>query len=450
VNILYISYGLFFLMYIPNNHHHVKVSLHSTNEVEIKIYSKLEQQRNQRVRYEVTMLTPHCLDACSREAFMDFVRIRSRVGINCGWSLRKVVEAYTADFDDFVKILEESPQDIAENMICLMGCTLKSSIRRSVVGACPSKEMEKIIELIAKMQVRVVGSVVLARLEEFILRAIHITASRMAINDSAACEIATFAQERLESMGVFSTAAYSYQWHCLKHYFYSHIMLEHKIIAPSWFWTDVMGTLAAGLAMSVAVLLAWIAQKYSNESLYTLSIALILGYMIKDRIKEWVKRKGATMFKLPNRMMNLQLLNSTTVAMADEWYDITEVRSECCLKEFKITRDLQMFDRGYDFTTSNAAGHAQLVQVIRMNLSIFRERIPSTHDSYVVIETGVPKALECKLMYPIKFKLRISLLKNNYHRPRYSTSTSDAEASVKNSIFEQEYVANLDIDGLKL
>ena len=239
---------------IPN--YEVNVSLRSNNEIEFKIYSG----SGRRVRYEVTMMTPHCLGLFSRESLMDDVRIMTRIGINRGWSLEKVIETYT---DSFVEKIEKEPDP--ENMICLMGCTLKSSIRRSKKG-CPSVEIEKIIELIANMRSRVkdVKAVeVMARLEEFILMSIHITASRMAICDPSARKIAMYAQERLGSMGLFSPdgTAYSYQWHCLKYYFYNHIVLAHKITTPSWFWTDVMGTLAAGLAMSVAVLLAWIAQK---------------------------------------------------------------------------------------------------------------------------------------------------------------------------------------------
>jgi hypothetical protein len=117
------------------------------------------------------MMTPHCLGVCSRDAFMDDVRIRTRVGINCGWSLSQLL----TEFSEFENALEQggSPEHL-ENMICLMGCSLKSSIRRSLrKGQCPVDDMKRIMDTISELLRKQTMAVeVLKRLEEFVLMSI--------------------------------------------------------------------------------------------------------------------------------------------------------------------------------------------------------------------------------------------------------------------------------------
>ena len=430
--------------------HEVNVTLHSENEIEIKVYSCSSTLSKGRLRLDITMQTPHCLGVYSRESFMDDVRIRTRVGINCGWSLSKIMDEY-CEFED--ALLSSGRQ--VEEMVCLMGCTLKSSIRRSIRdGSCSVVDMRKLLDAVSDLRARVCNEVV-DRLEEFMLMAVHITTSRVALRDKGqegACQLALYAQERL---AMFKNGAlYSYRWHYLKHYFYNKLEMVPTITQPTWFWTDVLGSAAAGIAMTVAVVIAWFSQRFFNDSVYVLSVALIFGYMIKDRIKEWVKRKGMTFFKLPNRMQSLSLL-STDVAKVDEWYTVLE--TDEYLNKFSIKREIQMHHPSFlDTMTGTARWHKHkhddkydIVQVVRINMANFRERIPSNHDSYVYIDhdTRTPSILECINQYNVFFKLSIQHLEPDRFTfmPRYSVYAVKKEAI---TVYEHECSAMLDSTGI--
>ena len=496
--------------------HEVNVTLHSDNEIEFKVYSRAASLSDKRIRLDVTMFSPHCLGVYSREAFIDDVRIKTRVGLNCGLSLANLLVEY-GEFENSLLLTSatlNSDRQV-EQMVCLMGCALKSSIRRSIRdGTCPSVEMKKLLDQITELRNRVSLEVV-DRLEEFIIMAVHIASSRVALKDQnqeKARKLAWHAQNLLAiSFDLWSS--YSYRWHYLKRYFYSHLDLISTTVQPSWFWTDVLGTLAAGIAMTVAVVLAWVSQRHFNDSAYVLAVALVIGYMIKDRIKEWVKRQGGSFFKLPNKMMLLSL-HSRNVATVDEWYTVSETSASVDdHNKFQITRDFQLhnpmfldtissaaqwrhddrysFDKYADAETNvhtnvqtnvhtNALTNAHtnahkndrkndrknadnydIVHVVRINMRNLIERIPSSYDKYVMIDpvTLQPQELEYKIKYRLNFKLRISTLESNRNsswcsvpriKPRYSTSSVAADA--RNAITEQEhdYVVYLDIGGLQM
>jgi hypothetical protein len=429
-----------------------------------------------------------------------------------------------------------------ECMVRLMGCALKSAARK----VCKLKDRSRMLESVANLaqlvsrvgdlHARVVALCagyqdrtaveVVSRLEEFVLMTVQTTASRIALaveegrqegagpahDPAAASQLVLRVQEVMCAKcyiggGVFSLrdtdgvagAEYSFRWHALKSYFYSCLDMAASRKQPSWFWIDVMGMLAASLAMGAALAVTWLSQSSLPNFSVPLALALVAGYVLKDRIKEWVKRWGALLFRWPHRMWNLSLATggqqSRAVGSADEWYEVFELGARSVaeanrkargahgraavpterLNSFLLTRDVQLDQAAFRAAVSSsgyraaAGGLAQrdshtldrdVVQIIRFNVSDLRERVPSTHDKYAFVDkaTGRPHVLECPLTYQLRFTLRVSSLERSKGMlrdwlarvlPKYSAVVESAEARAAKPILEQHFEALLDNNGLR-
>jgi hypothetical protein len=107
---------------------------------------------------------------------------------------------------------------------------------------------------------------------------------------------------------------------------------------------------------------------------------------------------------------------------------------------------------------TNYSDNYDVVQVIRLNLFNFRERIPSSFDTYVIMDVNTrrPYVLHCQNKYKIKFKLRISDLDRNIDRkwscvdkPRFSTSRLSEDVKKSVTTLEQDCEVYLDGSGLQ-
>lgn len=93
-----------------------------------------------------------------------------------------------------------------------------------------------------------------------------------------------------------------YRWGVLKKYFESRLYLESRKRKEGVFFEQMLYSVAAGLAMIFATVIAFAVQsKYGNFSI-PLFIALVISYMFKDRIKELMRFYFAG--KLKNRLFD--------------------------------------------------------------------------------------------------------------------------------------------------
>lgn len=89
------------------------------------------------------------------------------------------------------------------------------------------------------------------------------------------------------------------------------MVLRPQLLSQSFLLADLVGMTIAGLAMCLAVGAIYVATRFSTNQLSGAYVTIIVvGYMLKDRVKEWGKRylQPAAMkfgFEFPDRTVKV-------------------------------------------------------------------------------------------------------------------------------------------------
>ena len=98
---------------------------------------------------------------------------------------------------------------------------------------------------------------------------------------------------------------------CLKHNARAAVVLRPQLLSQSFLLADLVGMTIAGLAMCLAVGAIYVATRFTRNQLSGAYVTIIVvGYMLKDRMKEWGKRylqPAATKFgfEFPDRTVKV-------------------------------------------------------------------------------------------------------------------------------------------------
>lgn len=98
---------------------------------------------------------------------------------------------------------------------------------------------------------------------------------------------------------------------CLKHNARAAVVLRPQLLAQSFLLADLVGMTIAGAAMCLATGAVFVATRFSRNQLSGVYVTIIVvGYMLKDRMKEWGKRylQPAAMkfgFEFPDRTVKV-------------------------------------------------------------------------------------------------------------------------------------------------
>lgn len=99
-----------------------------------------------------------------------------------------------------------------------------------------------------------------------------------------------------------------------KHNARAAVVLRPQLLSQSFLLADLVGMTIAGLAMCMAVGAIYVATRFSTNQLSGAYVTIIVvGYMLKDRVKEWGKRylQPAAMkfgFEFPDRTVKVSLV----------------------------------------------------------------------------------------------------------------------------------------------
>lgn len=102
---------------------------------------------------------------------------------------------------------------------------------------------------------------------------------------------------------------------CLKHNARAAVMLKPELLPQSFLLADLVGMVIAGLAMCIACGAIFVATQFSRNQLSGVYVTIIVvGYMLKDRLKEWGKRylQPSAMkfgFEFPDRTVKVRSSN---------------------------------------------------------------------------------------------------------------------------------------------
>ncbi|DBA99968.1 TPA: hypothetical protein ACH3X1_013841 [Trebouxia sp. C0004] len=115
---------------------------------------------------------------------------------------------------------------------------------------------------------------------------------------------------------------------CLKHNARAAVVLRPQLLAQSFLLADLVGMTIAGAAMCLATGAVFLATRFSRNQLSGVYVTIIVvGYMLKDRMKEWGKRylQPAAMkfgFEFPDRTVKMRDSRGKRVGRCKEWVKV--------------------------------------------------------------------------------------------------------------------------------
>lgn len=171
-----------------------------------------------------------------------------------------------------------------------------------------------------------------------------------------------------------------YRWGVLKKYFESRLFLESRKRKDGVFFEQMLYSLAAGLAMIFATVVAFTVQsKYGNFSI-PLFIALVISYMFKDRIKELMRfyLAGKLKTRLFDHKTTIKVKNNK-IGWCKESFDF--------VPENKISkRVLKLRNRSQIMEVEQKSANEQII-LYRKYMRINRYRLNKNYKHYEI--TGV-------------------------------------------------------------
>jgi len=418
-----------------------------------------------------------------------------------------------------VRTLEEQPSDVVVNAsasmrkfeenLRVLGSALKSSIRGQSGEEldCLSQLVDRVENLFTRVKEhsRKTGDssaeILTSKFVEFIFMTIEQVTARAAKrakrdgnNDTfhLASKIGLSVHKKMITYGFTAgdvtqeslmldhkhySSRYLMRWHTIKHYFMSVLYLNDKTKGKPLVWTDFVGMMMAGLAMIVAVVIMWVAEKNIGRYSIELGVALVLGYILKDRIKEWGKRYIVPLVNFPQRITVLQL-QGLDVGSTNEWVKFAQ-RSSTSEIDYSVKRSLvrpqdrrdrrdagpeNLFllrhhvwlnEGAWQRSVRSLAGdlHSDspgLVQLFRLDMDTLAKRVGQWKDTYTVIDpnTGAPLDFECPQAYRLRLGVKIKVLPRS--KPWYKRiCPSRVKAPKPRTVVDERWFVLLESEGVK-
>jgi len=471
----------------------LKVGLHDFNQVEMKLYTGNAILESKELRFHFSLVIPTALGTLKADNLLQSIWSLDRLGMGEAFDLADILEHWN-DWENKIYILLDAvlgtPVDpeigmretskeskIAANsleqLLRFLGSAMKSALRdegklikkRAKCGVLVAKgvyfsRFKELLKRIAALRTEVdnrscssvekLGSSLVHLLEEFVLIAMETMCSRLAlnfaedrmddifINASAISRLSFKTLQELKYLdynlndGVEYQEEYLRRAQILKYYFLSGLYLKTKQKDTSHFYNDVVGMGSAGLAMVVALLITMAAQLNLNVFSVDFLIVMTVGYVLKDRIKEWSKRYIIPLFRMPNRKSSLKFGGNNSVGRIEEWVrsdSKLETLADCSSSsrislepsnpqpEHVLSYDKFLFiDRTVWKSVSKQLDSSfdlgeglEIIQILRLNLSHFCKLMqPPELDRPYVSENSM-QSFSCSHLY--KFQLHVAVKK---------------------------------------
>ncbi|PLX23129.1 MAG: hypothetical protein C0599_04855 [Salinivirgaceae bacterium] len=171
-----------------------------------------------------------------------------------------------------------------------------------------------------------------------------------------------------------------FRWGVLKKYFESRLYLESRKRKDGVFFEQMLYSIAAGLAMIFATVVAFAVQsKYGNFSI-PLFIALVISYMFKDRIKELMR------FYLAGKLKTRLFDHKTTIKVKDNKFGWSK-ESFDFIPEEKVSKSvLKLRNRSQIVEIEQKSAKEQII-LYRKYMRINRQKLNKNYKHYEI--TGV-------------------------------------------------------------
>lgn len=224
----------------------------------------------------------------------------------------------------------------------------------------------------------------------------------------------------------------------LKRHAQAAISLSPTTLKPSTLLADVVGMCVAGIAMGLAVFSLWAAQHWGGRNQWGIIyiIIIVVGYIIKDRLKEWGKRylqPVAAWFGLdfPDRIIRVEDLRGHTVgrcretvkvmrpgevdkhvlALRDRDVHITAQQRRATRPE-KVLHYRRMMDVRWRRLDTEVQGVTGLSDVLQIDLGDFCRKMQKPTESHPRLTTQADGSVSvcsvpCARVYHINIVLRV-------------------------------------------
>ncbi len=221
-----------------------------------------------------------------------------------------------------------------------------------------------------------------------------------------------------------------HRWRVLKRYVSSALYLHVSREQAGMLITDIIGMLAAALAMLFATVAMLMATTLWGASLSMAFIgAMVVSYVIKDRIKELGKRHLGQRVRglLPDHLLSIQTRDENqTLGSCKETFFVAKIKDiDSAIVDFRYC-DLASHDaiEGRPETVicyekevvlsssalaENLAGATGLTDVVRLNVSPMLARMDDTWETYRYIHprTRMVNKTRCARVYHINIVLKL-------------------------------------------
>ncbi|MGM0578665.1 MAG: hypothetical protein ACQEXJ_23270 [Myxococcota bacterium] len=219
-----------------------------------------------------------------------------------------------------------------------------------------------------------------------------------------------------------------YRSHILKRIASSALYLDLRHEEPGTFTHDAIGMTAAALAMLFAVLVTLWAQQQWDMFSGAFVAAMVVSYMVKDRIKEWGKRylgRGVSRF-IPDHVIQVRDPDSgkvigqcreafTIVSPSQVDQEIRELRHvdhpttvATDGRPETVLRYRKEVTLSSDALQRRVEGIEGLNDIIRFNLSRLRERMDAPREIYRMVDPDTREltSVACARVYHVNLVLR--------------------------------------------
>ncbi len=236
--------------------------------------------------------------------------------------------------------------------------------------------------------------------------------------------------------------AYTYHISVLKKYAASVLHLSTAVRREGRGLEQLLFALAAGLSMIFATLIAFYSQNQFGNFTFPFFIALVLAYMLKDRIKELGRYLFATQLqtRLYDRRIDIRTQNGkhklgvlrekmTFVQESDVPKPVLRARNKDLFSELDndgrgetiicYTKDIVLYRKAFERVFANAAQITGLNDIIRYDIRPFLRKMAEPVYERPYLKDGQLQMAECHKVYHVHLVSRYRALhpqKQKLHR----------------------------------